>query len=61
VSRSKRGDVGECLHGKDLDMALEYIEEEIRVLERRKEELEQMSDRLMARQELFEKEPRPSF
>ena len=44
------------LHGKGFDLALEYIDKEIRGLERRKEELERMSERLIAKHELFERE-----
>ena len=46
----------EDLRGKGFDLAIEYIEKEIRDLDRRKEELENMEDKLMARQDLFEKE-----
>ena len=46
----------EDLRGKGFDLAIEYIENEIRDLDRRKEELENMEDKLMARQDLFEKE-----
>lgn len=56
MARSKRGQDAERLHGKGLDMALEYIEAEIRKLEERKEELEQMSERLMAKHDLLERE-----
>lgn len=38
-----------------LDMALEYIESEIRKLEVRKDELEQMSERLIAKHDLLER------
>jgi hypothetical protein len=46
----------EDLRGKGFDLAIEYIEKEIRALDQRKEELENMEDKLMARQDLFEKE-----
>ncbi len=60
MAKSKR--VGsENLHGKGLDMALEYIECEIRTLERRKDELEQMSERIIAKSELFERESVPTI
>lgn len=63
MSKSKKAVEGyEDLHGKGLDLALDYIEKEIRKLDVRKDELESMMDRLMARQELFERErPRPNF
>ena len=46
----------EDLRGKGFDLAIEYIEKEIRALDQMKEELENMEDKLMARQDLFEKE-----
>lgn len=51
---SKREEM-DYLHGKSLDIALGYIETEIRHLERRKLELEHISERLIARNDLFEK------
>ena len=63
MSKSKKAaEEHEGLHDKGLDLAMEYIEKEIRKLDTRKDELECMMDRLMARQELFEKERlRPAF
>ena len=39
-----------------LDMALEYIENEIRKLEGRKNELERMEERLIAKHDLLERQ-----
>ena len=58
MAKPKRGDnlhIGR-VDEKGLDMALEYIENEIRKLESRKNELEQMSDRLLAKHDLLERE-----
>jgi len=63
MAKPKRGDnlhvvekVVEKVHGEGLDIALEYIENEIRKLECRKNELEQMSERLIAKHDLLERE-----
>ncbi|MBU2523326.1 MAG: hypothetical protein KKE23_03485 [Nanoarchaeota archaeon] len=58
MAKPKRGDklqLGRVNEGR-LDMALEYIEHEIRKLENRKDELEQMSERLIAKQDLLERQ-----
>ena len=59
MAKLKRGDDlqrVEKVHGVGLDMALEYIENEIRKLETRKDELERMSERLIAKHDLLERE-----
>jgi len=53
MSRSKKEAVE--VHGRGLDLALEYIDNEIRELDRRKHDLEQMSERLIAKQDVFER------
>ena len=58
MAKPKRGDNLhiEGVNGRGLDMALEYIENEIRKLDSRKNELEQMSDRLLAKHDLLERQ-----
>ena len=57
MAKPKRGDnlhIGADERG--FDTALEYIDNEIRKLESRKNELEQMSDRLLAKHDLLERQ-----
>lgn len=58
MAKPKRGDNLQqvVVDEKGFDMALEYIENEIKKLENRKNELEQMSERLIAKQDLLERE-----
>ena len=57
MAKPKRGDnlQGDIVSNERLDMALEYIESEIRKLESRKNDLEQMSERLIAKHDRLER------
>ena len=58
MAKPKRGDNLQqvVVDERGFDMALEYIENEIRKLESRKNELKQMSERLLAKHDLLERE-----
>jgi len=58
MAKPKRGDnlQIERVNEGGLDLALEYIENEIRKLEGRKNELERMEERLIAKHDLLERQ-----